>query len=237
MGQSFCRTAVGLLTPVPPARAATTGPAAHAPAASRSHDASARDAASRRPLPSPHTALSISSQRRRTSHARGVTLLELLVALTILGILAAAAAPNFKSFLHNSRLASEATKLFLDVELARSEAARRNATVTICPMDSGNACSADWNKPRVIFVDADADGSRGVTEELIRNSDALASTVTVTAANLGTTTNLVRIRSSGISSAPTASWKFCESNSTQAGQTVSLTGSGRPHTDQQSTCP
>lgn len=227
MGQSFCRKAVGLLTPVLPAPACTTGLAAHAPAAS-----CMRNASRHRASPCSH-----SSPRTHRLHARGVTLIELMVALAVLGVLAAAAIPNFKSFLHNSRLNSEATKFYMDVESARSEAARRNTTVTICPMADGNACSDDWTKPRVIFVDADGDGTRAAGEELVRNSDAPSAMVTVAVANLGATSNAVRIRPAGNTSAPTASWKFCEKNSTLSGQTVSLTGSGRPHIELQSICP
>ncbi len=228
MGQSFCRTAAGLLTPVLSVPVVATGLAAHASVASCLRDALLRRAA----LPR-----SKSSMRVRRFHARGVTLIELMVALTVLAVLAAAAAPNFKSFLHNSRLSSDATRLFADLELARSEASRRNTTVTICPIDTGNACSENWSLGRIVFVDADNDGVYTNTEELIRNSDAPQATTSITAANLGATLNRVRVRSTGSTTAPTANWKFCERNSTAAGQTVSMTGSGRPSIQQQSTCP
>lgn len=213
MGQSLCREAVGSLTSVRSATATRTGATAHAFAALHAGN--------------------VRPRRRRT---RGVTLIELLVAISILAIVAAIATPNFSTFLHNSRISSESAKLFADIEMARSEASRRNATVTICPIASGNACSQDWTQPRVIFIDANNDGTYGAGEELIRNGDAPTGRVVIAAANLGTGANLVRFRSSGISNAPTANWSFCESNSTLSGQTLSLNGSGRP-TTQQSSCP
>lgn len=214
MGQSFCRKAAGLLTPLRSAPGVNAGVVADAPVAV-------------------HTR---AGQRYR-QRASGVTLIELMVTIAVLAVLAAAAAPNFKSFLHNSRLSADATRLFADLELARSEAARRNTTVTVCPLGAGNTCSDDWTLRRIVFVDADNDGVYVNTEELIRNSDSLQATTDVTAANLGTTPDRVRMRSTGSSSTPTASWKFCERNSTEAGQTVSMTGSGRPSTQLQSTCP
>jgi type IV fimbrial biogenesis protein FimT len=214
MGQSFCRKAAGSLTPLLPTAGVNTGVGADAPGAV-------------------HTRAYQRCHRRR---AGGVTLIELMVAVAVLAVLAAAAIPNFKSFLHNSRLSADATRLFADLELARSEAARRNTTVTICPLDSGNKCADDWTLPRIVFVDADNDGTYSNTEELIRNSDPLQATTVITAANLGATPDRVRMRSTGSSSTPTASWKFCERNSTAAGQTVSMTGSGRPSTQLQSTC-
>nr|WP_315592593.1 GspH/FimT family pseudopilin [uncultured Cupriavidus sp.] len=235
MGQSFCREAVGLLAPVLPVPEVTSGKAAHAPEAARAYAAESRRTCLHSPAISSTSVLSAPQHQRRAT--RGLTLIELLVALTVLSILAAAAIPNFKSFLHNSRLSSDATRLFTDLELARSEAARRNATVTICPLDTGNLCSDDWSLPRILFVDADNDGIYSNTEELIRHSDTPQPTTAITGLNLGVTLNRVRVRSTGSTTAPTASWKFCERNSTEAGQTVLLTGSGRPSIQLQSICP
>ncbi|MWL88152.1 GspH/FimT family pseudopilin [Cupriavidus sp. SW-Y-13] len=215
MGQSFCRKAAGFLTPLLSAPGVIEGAPANAPEAVRMR-------------------ANASGNRRR---ARGVTLIELMVTLSVLVVLAGYAAPNLKSFLHKSRLSADATRLFADLELARSEAARRNTTVTICPIDTGNACSEDWTLRRIVFVDADNDGTYSNTEELVRHSDPPQITTSITAANLGATANRVRMRSTGSSSTPTASWKFCEKNATEAGQTVSMTGSGRPSTQLQSTCP
>ncbi|MWL88146.1 GspH/FimT family pseudopilin [Cupriavidus sp. SW-Y-13] len=215
MGQSFCRKAAGFLTPLLSAPGFIAGVATDAPGAVHM----------RAIAPGNHRG------------ARGVTLIELMVTLSVLATLAAVATPNLQSFLHNSRLSADATRLFADLELARSEAARRNATVTLCPVDAGNACSNNWTLRRILFVDADNDGAFDRTEELIRNSDPPQTSTDIAAANLGTTSNRVRMRSTGVSTAPNASWKFCGKNATDAGKTVFMTGSGRPYTQSQSTCP
>lgn len=60
---------------------------------------------------------------------RGVTLLELLVALVILGVLMALAAPNFANWITGTRIRSTAESMLAGLQYARSEATTRNAQV------------------------------------------------------------------------------------------------------------
>ena len=71
----------------------------------------------------------------------GFTLVELMITVALLGILLAAAAPNFDSALNSSRLAGVANELTGAVNVARAEAIRRNQRVALCR-------SADDLQPR-----------------------------------------------------------------------------------------
>lgn len=61
----------------------------------------------------------------------GFTLIELLTTITVAAILASLAAPSFNSLLASQRTKSVASNLHLALTLARSEATKRNASVTI----------------------------------------------------------------------------------------------------------
>lgn len=68
---------------------------------------------------------------------RGVTLVELMIALAVLGVLAAAGVPAMRDLLVAGRTRSAASDLFESMLFARSEAIKRNAEVRVVPSGSG----------------------------------------------------------------------------------------------------
>jgi len=73
---------------------------------------------------------------------RGFTLIELLCAMSVLAILAVVAAPSFSSLIANQRVRGASLDLTSALLLARSEAVKRNATVTLAA--TGAAWTAGW---------------------------------------------------------------------------------------------
>lgn len=62
---------------------------------------------------------------------RGVTLIELMIAITIGGILLATAAPMLSDYVTNSRLRENGNQLLAEALFAQSEAIKRNTTVRL----------------------------------------------------------------------------------------------------------
>lgn len=71
----------------------------------------------------------------------GFTLTELLVAITIAGILMAIAVPSYRDATLSSRLAALSNGLVASARLARSEAFKRNQTVSLCVSTDGANCT------------------------------------------------------------------------------------------------
>lgn len=104
--------------------------------------------------------------------SRGVTLIELLVALSVLGILLAVGVPSLGQFMTSSRLSNATNSLFSNLALARSEAIKRSGRVVICKSADGLVCSStgDWSQGWVIFADlnnnAAIDGGEGILQKI-----------------------------------------------------------------------
>ncbi len=64
--------------------------------------------------------------------SRGFTLVELMVLMTILGILVALSMPGMRTLIDNNRLSSFVNELVGAAHFARSEAVFRNKDVTLC---------------------------------------------------------------------------------------------------------
>lgn len=65
----------------------------------------------------------------KTRHSRGFTMIELMIGIVILAVLIATGFPAFTTYMDNSRVRSSAESFITGMQLARSEAVRRNAQV------------------------------------------------------------------------------------------------------------
>lgn len=83
----------------------------------------------------------------------GFSLLELMTTVAVLAILVAIAVPSFTTLINSNRLTSQANELVVAFQYARSEAARLNSRVTLCPSSDGESCSGgDWSRTIAIVA-------------------------------------------------------------------------------------
>ena len=66
----------------------------------------------------------------RARSASGVTLIELLIGLVIVGVLLALGVPSFSAWLQNVQVRNAAESIFNGLQLARANAVQRNKSVT-----------------------------------------------------------------------------------------------------------
>jgi type IV fimbrial biogenesis protein FimT len=74
----------------------------------------------------------------------GVTLIELCVVMAIVAILYSQAAPAFSAWVQNAQIRTAAESIQSGLQLARSEAIRRNRSVIFWLTSTANPAAADW---------------------------------------------------------------------------------------------
>ena len=84
---------------------------------------------------------------------RGYTLLELLIALTILLILSTLALPSFSSIVKRTQAEIQMHALIDAAQLARSSAVSRRESVVFCATSNQQVCGDDWTQGAMVFVD------------------------------------------------------------------------------------
>ncbi|GAB6080301.1 GspH/FimT family pseudopilin [Hydrogenophilus hirschii] len=104
----------------------------------------------------------------------GVTLVELMVTIAVAAILLAVAVPGFRNLIVSNRLTATTNAFVAALNLARIEAVKRNARVTLCKTADPNAtkpncaASATWSQGAIVFVDRGTVGTVESGDTLLR---------------------------------------------------------------------
>lgn len=159
---------------------------------------------------------------------RGVTLLELIVAITVLAVLAGIGVPAFSNIMRSNEIAAGSNNLLSALILARSEAMKRGVRVSVCPSNAtANGCTEDWSNGLLVF--SDDFGAPGVLENPANDVPlqlfpAPANGVTVTSA----ATSVVFMPSAATNSGATLTFSVTKTGCTgDQRRQISVTSAGR----------
>jgi type IV fimbrial biogenesis protein FimT len=146
---------------------------------------------------------------------RGFTLPELLIVITVAGVMLAAGVPSFVQFIKNQRVKTASFDLFSSLVVARSEAITRNTSVTITPSSTANWANG-WT---ISYVDATSS-----TTVTVRDQAAMPN-ITITGP-----TSVVYRGSGRLTNSTTPQFSLTATGSTVTNRCINVDLSGRPVT-------
>lgn len=152
---------------------------------------------------------------------KGFSLVELIVALTIAGVLMAIAAPALQKFVSSNRLTGQVNDLMADINLARSEAIKRNVTTGVCVTAAGgSSCvtSGNWTNGWLVYYvcpTGDPSGCTAGNNVVLKVHEAMTGKNTLTSP--GSVDQIVYSRNGLISS---GTGQFTLTDPTTSGQRI-----------------
>jgi len=104
----------------------------------------------------------------------GFTLIELMIAIALVGILLATAVPALDDFTNDARQTGAINDFISSIHIARNTAITTNSRVTMCASASGTNCElASWDSGWIVFGDLNSNGSVDAGENIVSASAAV----------------------------------------------------------------
>ncbi len=156
---------------------------------------------------------------------RGLTLLELLVAMAIAGALLVVAVPAWSAAVARAHAESARVVLFASLTRAINHATATGVEVVLCPgTSSGCRDTVDWSDGWLAYADLDGDRRRDPDETLLDQRAALEEDV-----HLRSTAGRKRIvvHPGGGTSGSNATFTLCDPHARTKAVTLVLANSGR----------
>ena len=168
------------------------------------------------------------------SKALGVSLVELLVSLSVAAILIAVSAPSMKTLIVNNRIDNVADELYGSLMLARSEAIKRQRTVSLCSTVDDQTCdesNSGWHHGWLIFTDESDDGLLNDSDQLIRRVTEQSELISI----LWNRGYSLSFNSRG-QTTQAGTFQVCDQESSSDSKAIIISMTGRLRTEEQGAC-
>lgn len=96
------------------------------------------------------------SYKNKALNSMGFSLVEVIVTIAIAGIALSIALPNLSTFLVQLRVDNEVSEMQRLLLTARNNAINTGLNTTVCPLDSSNQCTNNWEKDISVFSNSTA---------------------------------------------------------------------------------
>ena len=161
---------------------------------------------------------------------KGVTALELMLAVLVLAIVLAFSVPSFSNLLKDNRIETRTSEFATDLAFARSEAIKRRAKIEVSAATWEPTQPASWSKGWTV--------SDVTSQAVLRASSATSNETFDNAEGITQLTFLPNgyIKLSGINATATT-FQLCDDRHSEYGQVIHVSASGQIERKVQILCP
>ncbi len=110
----------------------------------------------------------VTTTAKKPKNQLGFTLVNLLVTVSISGILASTGIPAISTAYHSQQARANYNELFTLVQFTRLQAVNYHSQALLCPTADNINCINDWHQPLMIFIDTNNDEIKNDNEEILR---------------------------------------------------------------------
>lgn len=158
----------------------------------------------------------------------GFTLIEVVVAMSVVSILAGIAVPALQDASEAARSGAAKGALFESWMSSVAHAANTGTEVVLCPGDaSGCRASTDWSRGWIAYADLDGNRARGPGETLLKEAEPLGGKV-----HLRSTVGRTRMvfQPNGGNAGSNITWTLCDGRGSEQATTIVVANTGRIRT-------
>jgi type IV fimbrial biogenesis protein FimT len=176
----------------------------------------------------------------------GFNLVEIMIALAIVAVMMALAAPDLRDFMRNARISALTNDMMADLQMARTEAVKANRRAWFCVSDAssqGICMGGGWtDKYRDVIVDLNNDNISNAGDLTVRHkiADSSAGSPTATLTGGNATYGVTFLPSGVLSGGGQMTFKICDTRNGPNGvavapflhRQITIAPSGRAQVDQ-----
>jgi type IV fimbrial biogenesis protein FimT len=105
-----------------------------------------------------------------TRNRSGFTVIEMMIALSVLAVILTLAVPAFGRFIEQQQLTATANSLVGHLQFARGQAITRGTLVAACPSSDGRTCTGGnrWEHGWIVYLDPEKAGQPAAADDVLR---------------------------------------------------------------------
>jgi type IV fimbrial biogenesis protein FimT len=157
---------------------------------------------------------------------QGFNLIELIITLSLVGILLGYGMPSFHQLKLNKHMDSERNRLTSSLHFARYHAINNQRNVVVCSSISGDSCDnkSNWYGGWIIFQDINKNRQLDNDDTLLKFEDKMINGVMATSSKYR---QKIRYNEMGFSPGTNLSINFCDSRGNKYAKSIIISNSGR----------